>query len=597
MSGSELVDRAISAILEEVRNGNVNAGEDTLTGFRAVTGHWKNGERWKLTPQSAGTSASTGPLQDGNKVRYRHTLSRRQNWTLAALTGLSIAAGMALLVWLAAASTLTSITADVLVALMMALEGNRIWQSLNLAVFASKARDPIPLRPARPFRVAVLTTIVPGKEPVEMVLATLRAMKDMHGTFDVWLLDEGNDPGIREACHRIGVHHFSRKDIDRYHQPDGPYRTKTKSGNHNAWLDRHGGRYDIVAQMDPDHIPFPDFLDRTLGYFNDPDTAFVVAPMVYGNWKGADYGGPASPGNWIAHGAAQQAMVFQGVVQRGLNGLDSPLLIGTNHLYRRQCWEQIGGYQDTLIEDHLTAMAVYAAHNPATGNRWGAVYTPDIIAVGEAPTSFTDWFNQQKRWSYGMWEVILRHSPRVLPKQKWSQRLSYGLLQPYYPSVALNWVLSIALTTTYMTSRVSLHLPLRAWAPLWVSSVLSCMVLSFWFRRFNLTDTERREWGMPGMALMLMTLPIYVVAGASRLAGRKLVYAVTAKGDLASPDNIRTFRPHLLWAAWSAVVLGLSAAGIVSSWPGLLVWASITGVIAISPVAVHYLHPPALENG
>ena len=99
------------------------------------------------------------------------------------------------------------------------------------------------------------------------------------------------------------------------------------------------------------------------------------------------------------------------------------------------------------------------------------------------------------------------------------------------------------------------------------------------------------------MALMLMTLPIYVVAGASRLAGRKLVYAVTAKGDLASPDNIRTFRPHLLWAAWSAVVLGLSAAGIVSSWPGLLVWASITGVIAISPVAVHYLHPPALENG
>jgi len=636
-SGSELVDRAISATLKQVSDGHVKAGEDTLAGFRAVTGHWKSGERWVQKPRYTGSSASTGPLQEGRKVRYRPTLSRRQNWTLAALTLLSTGASLLLLVWLITASALThTVTlarppvpreipgwtgtltglppfpaamllpgtssrldpiAVILVALMVLLESNRVWQTLNLAVFASKARDPIPLRPARPFRVAVLTTIVPGKEPVEMVLGTLRAMKAMHGTFDVWLLDEGNDPAIREACHQIGVKHFSRKGAERYHQPSGAYRTKSKAGNHNAWRDQHGSSYDIVAQMDPDHIPFEDFLDRTLGYFNDPDTAFIVAPMVYGNWEGADYGGPASAGNWIAHGAAQQAFVFQGVVQRGLNGLDSPLLIGTNHLYRVTAWDQIGGYQDSIIEDHFTAMVVYATHNPVTGNRWKGVYTPDIIAVGEAPTSFTDWFNQQKRWAYGMWEVILHHSRHVLPRQKWSQRLSYALLQPYYPSVALNWLLSIALTTTYMTSRVSLHLPLDIWAPLWAGSVLSCLALSFWFRRFNLTPVERREWGMPGMVLMLMTLPVYVVAGASKCAGRKLVYAVTAKGDLASPDGIRTFRSHLLWAAWSAVVLGLSIAGVVSSWPGLLVWAAITGAISISPVAVHYLHRLLRRSG
>ena len=35
--------------------------------------------------------------------------------------------------------------------------------------------------------------------------------------------------------------------------------------------------------MDPDHVPQPYFLTRTIGYFRDPDVAFVVAPQVYGN--------------------------------------------------------------------------------------------------------------------------------------------------------------------------------------------------------------------------------------------------------------------------------------------------------------------------
>jgi cellulose synthase/poly-beta-1,6-N-acetylglucosamine synthase-like glycosyltransferase len=54
-------------------------------------------------------------------------------------------------------------------------------------------------------------------------------------------------------------------------------------------------------------------------------------------------------------------------------------------------------YADSIIEDHLTAMKIYATKNPETGRYWKGVYTPDIISVGEGPTSFTDFFNQQKR--------------------------------------------------------------------------------------------------------------------------------------------------------------------------------------------------------
>src|SRR5262249_57729737 len=112
----------------------------------------------------------------------------------------------------------------------------------------------------------------------------------------------------------------------------------------------------------------------------DPDVAFVVAPQVYGNMYD----------NWIAHGASQQQYLFSGVVERGGNGLNAPLLIGTNHLYRPCAWAQIGGYQDSIIEDHLTSMTVQGTTNPATGRRWKGGYTPDVVAAGGGPTPWAE---------------------------------------------------------------------------------------------------------------------------------------------------------------------------------------------------------------
>jgi cellulose synthase/poly-beta-1,6-N-acetylglucosamine synthase-like glycosyltransferase len=530
-----------------------------------------------------GASTSTGSLQDGDTVRYHRTMKRSQTVMLTALIALNTIAGVGLLAWLGLASRISSgglAVGIALLVLMILLECVRLFQSATIMVYAAKARDPVPLKPGRTHRVAILTTIVPGKEPLAMAVRTLRAMQAIEypGTADVWLLDEGDDPEVRSACSAIGVRHFSRKGIAAWNQPSGPFKARSKAGNHNSWRDLYQADYDIVAQMDPDHIPGPDFLERTIGYFNDPDTGFVVAPMVYGNIDES----------WIAHGAAQQAYVFQGITQRGANGMDAPLLIGTNHLYRATCWNQIGGYQDSIIEDHLTAMAVYTARNPDTGNRWRGVYTPDVLAVGEGPTSFTDFFNQQKRWAWGCWEVITKHSRGMLPQMKLSQRVSYLLLQPYYPSIAVGWLLSLTLTSLYMFSRVSLNLPIIWWGLLWGSSVLSGMSTAIWLRRFNLTGHERREWGVLGMILTLMTIPVYFAAAASKVTGRKLVYAVTAKGDCASPDNVRTFSQHLIYAAWSAMILAASLTGRASSWPLLRFWALSVGMICISPVAVHY---------
>ena len=223
--------------------------------------------------------------------------------------------------------------------------------------------------------------------------------------------------------------------------PTGQFRARTKAGNHNAWRAEHEHDYDVVAQMDPDHVPLPYFLERTLGYFRDPDVAFVVAPQVYGNMYD----------NWIAHGASVQQYLFSGIIERGGNGLDAPLLIGTNHLYRPAAWAQIGGYQDSIIEDHLTEHAGAGAVNPATGRRWKGVYTPDVIAVGEGPTSWADYFNQQKRWAYGIWEILLRRAAACGGACRARHSgCSTACVQFYYPSVAVTLLLGNVATALYL---------------------------------------------------------------------------------------------------------------------------------------------------
>ena len=534
----------------------------------------------------------TGPLQHGSTVQYKHVFSRRDNLTLNALIALNAVAGLSFLGWLlwpshlplGGRSSLSHVTAILMVVLMVCLEVIRLGQSATLMFFARRAKDPIPLKPQHGLRVAVLTTIVPGKEPFELVLATLRKMLEIDyvklygGVMDVWLLDEGNDPEIRRACRENGIRHFSRKGRPEYNQASGPFKARTKHGNHNAWRAEFEGHYDIVAQMDPDHVPFASFLERTLGYFADPNIAFVVAPQVYGNLSE----------NWIARGSAFLAYVFHGIIQRGGNGLAAPLLIGTNHLYRVTAFTQIGGYQDSIIEDHLTAMKIFATRNPLTGAYWKGVFTPDILAVGEGPMSFTDFFNQQKRWAYGIWQIIFKHSPRAFGQMQRGQRLSFAMLQMFYPSVAISWMLSVTLTALYMFSGVGSHLPILDWALLWGASVGSSLLLFMWLRRFNLVEHERKDWGLIGMGLMLMCIPIYAAAAVRWLSGRKLAYAVTAKGDLTSPDNFRTFAPHVMWATVTAAMFGASYVGVASSYGIFRFWLVWTALICLCPVAIHY---------
>jgi cellulose synthase/poly-beta-1,6-N-acetylglucosamine synthase-like glycosyltransferase len=509
---------------------------------------------------------------------------------LASLITVQIVTGWGLVLWLVWPSHLPVlteaggplfVTSLVGIFLMVSIELIRMAQGSALWLFSTRAKDPVPLLPQPGLRVAILTTIVPNKEPLELVLQTLRAMKriEYDGQVDVWLLDEGGDSSIAEACAAIGVEHFSRKGIAAYNTSGGEFKAKTKAGNHNAWRHAHEAKYDVVAQMDPDHVPGSDFLQRSLGYFADPDVGFVVAPQVYGNLHES----------WIAKGSAVQAYVFHGIIQRGGNGLRAPLLIGTNHLYRPQAFATIGGYQDSIIEDHLTSMAMFSTKNPLSGNYFKGVYTPDILAVGEGPTSFTDYFSQQKRWAYGIWEIMCKHSPKMFGRMRPAQRLSFSLLQLFYPSVAVSWVLGNVLTAVFLLGGSAVRLPVGEWFILWLASMSASLGTFFWLRRFNLAQHEREEWGMVGLGLLLICAPVYVAAAVDYLARRPLAYAVTAKGKLSSGDSIATFRSHVLWLVASVALLTAQLGfGLGRPYPTLTFWLAVTAIICAAPLVLHF---------
>jgi hypothetical protein len=516
----------------------------------------------------------------GSTVRYRDALTRRQRWGVAALGWAHIVITLALMGYLLApahlpwlgpnpAVAVATVTGLVIMVVLQLVAALRTW---TITYHAGRARDPIPMVPRPGLRVAVLTTIVPGKEPLELVMATVRAMQRIRhdGRLDVWLLDEGDDPAVRRRCEELGVRHFSRKGRPEWNQPTGPFRARTKHGNHNSWRVDHELDYDVVAQMDPDHVPFPNFLERTLGYFSDPDVAFVVAPQVYGNLQES----------FVARGAAQLAYLFHGIIQRGGNGHAAPLLIGTNHLYRPGAFRQIGGYQDCIIEDHLTTMAIYAAVNEATGHNWKGVYTPDILAVGEGPATYSDFFSQQKRWAYGIWQIARQHSPVLFPRMMTrQQRISFFALQSHYPTTAIAWVGGITLTMLYLLGGVTVtHLPLTQWTVLFGANLVVGLLFFLGMRRFHLVEHERRSWGFTGLALDLLTAPVYAAAAFAQLAGRPLQYVVTAKGSAATGDSWRTFRAHLLWLA-VAVASVLTGLSLHHDYPALYAWALLTIVV------------------
>jgi cellulose synthase/poly-beta-1,6-N-acetylglucosamine synthase-like glycosyltransferase len=438
------------------------------------------------------------------------------------------------------------------------------------------ARDPVPVDPEPNLRVAFLTTIVPDREPLEVAERTLRAACEIvyDGKLDVWLLDEGDSKQAREMCERVGVHHFSRKGRGHLELETGTFASKTKHGNHNRWLWEHAGEYDIVMFVDTDHVPLPIMAERLLGYFRDPEVGFVVAPQFYGNTE-----------NRITRWAESAQYLFHSVIQRAGNRRGCAMLVGTNAAVRTSAIKN--GYVASITEDMATSLKIHTTKSDVTGRPWRSVYTPDLVAVGEGPSTWTEFFGQQTRWSAGTYDALVRQVWRMFFKLRPGAMLHYLLMLTYYPSVALGWLMGISISACYLGFGISSLRTNEGWWLTYYIDVATVQLMLYRFmRRHNVSPHEPAgSSGVSGMVVSALTAPIYARAMMKVLTGRKLTFNVTAKGTNAAIDQLRTFRYSLMWALVPILVLAIA---LTRHRPYLMMigWTAIILAVCVAPVLI-----------
>jgi cellulose synthase/poly-beta-1,6-N-acetylglucosamine synthase-like glycosyltransferase len=528
----------------------------------------------------------TDPPEDApSRIRYRRLPNARP---LRSILGASmvIATQIALFVWIllprhwprVGEDPVLRISTLVMLCSIYAIEWFRLVNVSTLGLATALARDPVPIRAEPGSRVAFLTTIVPGKEPIEMVRRTLEAaLRIRHdGTLHVWLLDEGDDREVREMCAELGVHHFSRRGVEQWNRPRGAFKARTKHGNYNSWLEEHGSAYDFWLSVDTDHVPLPSFAERMLGYFRDPDVAFVVGPQVYGNYD-----------NFVTKSAESQQFVFHGLIQRMANFFRCPMFVGTNNAVRIASLREIGGLRDSITEDMATSLAWHSSRNPLSGKRWKSVYTPDVLAVGEGPSSFTDFFGQQYRWSRGTFEALRGHLWRCLPGLGLGSKLHYLLISSYYPSAAVGWVLGALNCLLYLIlGTTGVRVQPQAWLAIYVDLALVQFCFYASNRKHNVSPHEAKgSSGAGGMLISVLAAPVYVAALLGTVTGRKANFVVTPKGDSQSPDGLRTFGRHLRWAGLFAAGLGASL-WIDQPQSSLRLWSVALIVVCVTPALI-----------
>lgn len=320
--------------------------------------------------------------------------------------------------------------------------------------------------PAEGLRVAFVTCFVPGKEPLEMLEESLIAMRDCDYAHDTWVLDEGNRDEVKELCVKLGVFHFSRHGIEAFNQQYGNFRAKTKAGNLNSWRVTHEDKYDFIAQVDMDHVPHKDYLTKQLGYFKDARVGYVGIPQYYKNME-----------NWIARGASEQTHFFYGPLQQGFYGSNMPFLIGTSHIYRAKAIQDFGGYCATIAEDFITGMH-FASHG------WKGVYVPEILAEGLGPENWTDYLNQQMRWSYGLFEILFKHSYKHISKLSLKTGINLGYSMLFY-FTGFATFLGLILTLLYLFTGInSANIVFTQWLEFALPAYLWVVVIHLYLHRY-----------------------------------------------------------------------------------------------------------------
>ncbi|MEP6992748.1 MAG: glycosyltransferase [bacterium] len=372
--------------------------------------------------------------------------------------------------------------------------------------------------PPAPAGLSVDVFITCYDEPLQLLRRTAigaRAIRYPHKTY---LLDDGKRDEVKAMTEELGVGYIRREGNQH-----------AKAGNLNHAFTVTSG--ELVLQLDADHVPLPNILDRLVGYFNDPRLAFVQSPQDFYNTDSFthvvnDEGGQM----W------EENRLFFSLIQPGKDRINAAFFCGSCGVLRRSAFDEIGGFSTrTITEDMETSMMLHA-------RGWKSFYHGETLAYGLAPASAAQYHVQRLRWGQGSMQMLRKMNPLFVKGLSWPQKLSYFSSVIVYLDGIQRLIFYLAPVLFFLFGilpvQVDNHALLIRLVPYMLLTIGSFELLSrgtgyiLISERYNMT----RFW-------------TYILATSGYFAKKPLKFNVTPKG--AGDVPFKTYAPQFFLAALS----------------------------------------------
>jgi len=347
-------------------------------------------------------------------------------------------------------------------------------------------------------KVAIFTTSSPG-EPLSMFEKTLEACSKITYPHTTYLLDDTQDPRFREVAEKNGAVCLELVGLP-----------GAKAGKINKALSLTDE--DFILVLDPDHIPFPNFLDKVLGFFEDEKVGFVqVSQTYYNQYK-----------SFTAKAAAEQTYTFYGPTQMGMHGYNCAVAIGANCTFRRKALESAGGHGVGLAEDLVTSIRIHA-------EGWKSIYNPVVVSRGLVPEDFGSFCKQQLKWARGVHEVLFSEVPKLFSKLSFWQKLSYITIGTYYIEglITLTYIL---IPFLYFWFDI---VPAKMYFIEFLYYGFPVLLFSVWIylhvQRWLSHRKEENGLHWRGMIMKFACWPVYLMGFVLSIFDKKIPYIPTAK--------------------------------------------------------------------
>ena len=222
----------------------------------------------------------------------------------------------------------------------------------------------------------------------------------------IYLLDDGRRESMGQLALELGCEYITRSN-----------NLHAKAGNINHALPRTSG--DLIVVFDADFVPNRNFLQRTVGFFQDRKVALVQTPQSFYNID------PIARNLGLGNRITSEEELFYRHIQPIRDAAGSLVCCGTSFVMRRSALLEVGGFcTESITEDYYTGVRLSASG-------YELVYLNEKLSAGLAAENIAGYITQRLRWCRGCLQgLFLDSNPLTISGLKPLQKLAHldGLL-------------------------------------------------------------------------------------------------------------------------------------------------------------------------